>query len=149
MLLSAQEGTVTLSLAHKRASKAESGQVVLDGELTTAVFDPGAIMESEKAFLSSLSLSSQPSANLFTLYRGWMDKASALSAARITGKFSVGDTCREDARRSALAEYYNLRVEISALRGQAEKETQLNRRVDMNLKIQRMEVRVGQVKDLL
>ena len=40
-----------------------------------------------------------------------------MAAASITGKFSVGDAWREDARRAALAEYYNLKGEISAFRG--------------------------------
>ena len=69
------------------------------------VSTPGLIMKPEKDFLGSLSLSSQPSVNLFKLYQGWLDKVSAMAAASVTGKYSIGDAWREDARRAALAEW--------------------------------------------
>lgn len=150
VLITEQEGSITLSLADKRLSQAESGQVVLESLPITESFALDSDTQPEKDFLASIALASQPSANLFTLYQGWLDRMSDLAAARVIGKFAIApDKSCSDAKRAAFEEYTTLTQEIAALRAQAEKETQLSRRADMNLRIQRMEGRLSQVKDWL
>jgi len=64
----------------------------------------------------------------------------ALQAARLTGRFGLAPTSDVAAdRRTALVEYDLIQREITGLRAHAEKETQINRRVDLNLAIRRLE----------
>lgn len=150
VLVSEQAGELTLSLAHKRLSQAEGGKVVLESSPVTVSLPTKPLCQPENDFLASISLSSQPAANLFTLYQGWQDRIADLSTARITGSFTVSATTAvAEAKRAALAEYTSLKQEITALRAQAEKETQLSRRAEMNLQLQRMQGRLAQVKDWL
>lgn len=149
VLLSEQEGTITLSLAHKRLSQAEAGQVVLEGLPIAESFASDNITQLEKDFLASLALASQPAANLFTLYQGWLDRMADLSAAHITGRFVVSlDKSCSDAKRAAFAEYTALKQEIAVLRAQAETEMQLSRRAEMNLAIHALETRMRQILPL-
>ncbi|MDD2772504.1 MAG: DUF4391 domain-containing protein [Elusimicrobiales bacterium] len=146
VLISEQEGTITLSLAHKRISKNESGQMVLDSLPVTETFGPDPLPRSEKDFLAAIALASQPAANLFTLYQGWLDRMADLSAARVTGSFAIApNTGCSDAKRAAFAEYVSLKQEIAVLRAQTEKETQLSRRAEMNLAIHALETRMRQI----
>ena len=63
-----------------------------------------------------------------------------LQAARLTGRFFLAQTSEVAAdRRNALVEYDRIQREITSLRARAEKETQINRRVDLNLAIRRRE----------
>ncbi len=91
-------------------------------------------------FLESLPLASQPRVHLCAVYQGWVDRVEALQAACVSGCFAlVGSSEAAADRRVALSEYERIQKEIVGLRGQGVKETQLNRRVDVNLSIRRLE----------
>lgn len=138
VLLSAHGQTTTVSLASKRFSQGEAGQVVLDGDISSVSLSH-ARSEPEVAFLRSLAISAQPTTNLVTLYQGWLDRVAALEAARATGTFTILDTAERAAqRREALAEIARLQREVVSLRARAEAETQLSRRATINIELRRL-----------
>lgn len=144
LLVCVQGDTLGLSLAHKRHSQAEAGKVVIDGSLTSVeILMSKPPSESESRFLSSLAIADQPSEHLHSLYDGWVQRATALLASRITNNFTLAETpTAYQASRAALDEYARLTREMASLRAQAAKEKQLNRRVDLNLAIQRLDARL-------
>ncbi len=159
-LIQAQPTGLTLSLSHLRWSQGQSGQTVLDGPLMTArleeeekrrqgeeATDGDSIVPSSpppifpsSLFLSSLSVTSQPRQQLHALYQGWMERFEAHAAARLTGQFTPAtDAAAAERRRTALAEHERLTRDITSLRARAAKETQINRRVELNLEVKRLE----------
>ncbi|MFM2172829.1 MAG: hypothetical protein RLZZ54_756 [Cyanobacteriota bacterium] len=139
LLLMGMNAGLTLSLAHKRLSQAEAGATVLDADMVAAVA-PTSSGQATTAFLASLSLSSQPRADLFRLYQGWIDAVQALLAAQLTGRFSLpGSLEHAVARREALREATRLDAEIARLRATAAKERQVPRQVELNLALKRAE----------
>ena len=140
-LIQTQLADLTLSLAHLRWSQGQSGQTVLDGSLVTAALETES--PAAKDFLASLNIAAQPRQHLQSLYQGWIEKFEAYAAARLTGQFAPAiDAATADRRREALAEYERLSREIAGLRARAAKETQLNRRVEMNLQLKQLESRL-------
>jgi hypothetical protein len=134
-----------LSLAHKRFSHAETGSVVAEDVETTAPLHPEAATTEETSFFQSLAIAAQPARDLFALYQGWCDRVAALAAARITGRFALLVSPEQaKARGSALIEYTRLQREIASLRAQALKEKQLNRRVELNLTLKRLEAQLAE-----
>ena len=122
-----------INVANKRFSQNEVGQTVLDAGVTECVL--GDHLETPK-LLKSLGLSSQPRSNLFALYQGWLACLEAYRAAQITGQFVLAsDSASRDARHNALSEYARLERDIATLRSQAEREKQVNRRVELNMQI--------------
>jgi hypothetical protein len=141
-LIQARPGGLTLSLAHLRWSQGQSGQTVLDGPLITATVDDDT--PAMGAFLDSLPVTSQPRQHLHALYQGWMDRFEAHAAAHLTGNFTPPlDAAAAERRRTALAEHDRITNEIVLLRARADKETQLNRRVELNLAIRRLEAQLA------
>lgn len=142
VLLLVAEGTrLTLSLAHKRASKGEQGATVLDGEPVAATLTNSEPNVLHSSFHKALSLARQPRADLYTLYQGWIDTLLALLAARVTGSFLVPTSPDQAAtRREALRECGRLDNEIARLRAAAEKEKQVPKQVALNLELKRAEV---------
>ena len=64
----------------------------------------------------------------------------AFLAAQLTGEFVRPPSSESaSARREALLEHDRLTRQIVALRAQATRESQLNRRVELNLEIKRLE----------
>lgn len=142
VLLAEFEGDVTLSLGAKRNSQGEAGRVVLESGLVVCPIDDHPALCD---FLGSLPVSAQPRSNLWDLYRGWITCAEAFLAAKLTGRFTISyNAGRTALRREALAECDRLDREIDSLRTQAVRETQINRRVDLNLAIQRLEADRGE-----
>lgn len=140
LLVAEHAETVSLSLAHKRWSQGEIGKVVIEDVRRTVPFRTETPTTEESLFLASLALSGLPSRNLFTLYQGWLDRVAALEAARITGAFAPPDSAdRATALRDSLDDHARLQRDIVMLRAQTEKEKQLNRRVELNLEIKRLE----------
>ena len=94
----------------------------------------------DASFLASLSISGLPSRDMFALYQGWLDRVAALEAAQITGVFAPPDsTSLSSALRDGLDTHAKLQRDIAVLRARASKERQLNRRVELNLEIKRLE----------
>jgi hypothetical protein len=150
VLLAAQADSISLSLAHKRWSQGEKGQVVIEAVRRTPPFRPESATPQQAAFLSSLSLSSLPSRDLYALYQGWIDRVAATEAAQITGTFSTPDSPDQAAAlRDGLEAHARLQRELASLRVQATKEKQLNRRVDLNLQIKRLESKLAAVAQSL
>jgi hypothetical protein len=140
VLVVAHGDTVSLSLAHKRWSQGEKGKVVIEDVRRTAPFQPDAPTAEDAAFLASLPLASQPSRDLYSVYQGWLDRVAALEAAQITGMFTPPKTAdRAAAVRDGLEVHSQLERDLTVLRARAKKERQINRRVELNLEIKRLE----------
>lgn len=144
VLVSVHDDAASVSLAHKRWSQGEIGKVVIEEIRQTNAFHPESPTELESSFLSGLRISSLPRTNLFTLYQGWLDCIATLEAARITGNFtSSGSGKHSKGLWNTLDEHTRLLRDITALRSQAEKEKQINRRVELNLKIKKLEAELA------
>jgi len=144
VLVSVQGDGVSLSLAHKRWSQGETGAVVIEDVRRTAPLRPDSPVVNEGAFLASLALSGLPRRDLYALYQGWLDRVTALEAATITGAFALPESAeRAAAQREALAIHARLQRDIATLRTQAEREKQINRRVELNLTIKRLQVELA------
>jgi hypothetical protein len=140
VLVSTQGDSQSVSLAHKRWSQGEAGAVVIEEVRRTGLLRPDSLATIDATFLSSLALSGLHAGHLFELYQGWIDRVIALDTAIITGNFELpASVKRAAARREVLARYTELTREIANFRARAKKETQLNRRVELNLTIKRLE----------
>ena len=134
---------VSVSLTHKRHALKEADKVVLDGEPVTAALQP-IDSEVQAAFLKALDVTRQPRASLYALYQGWLDTIFALQAAAITGAFTLLDSVElAAARRQAVHVVRELRARIEALRGAAEKASQMARQVELNLEIRQMQLELN------
>lgn len=154
VLVTAQGDDVVLSLAHKRFSQSETGATVVDGKLISALlWTKGAQGSPEPAdarLFEGLAMGSQPRMHLVALYQGWVEWVEALQASRITGHFARASTLEAaTARRETLERYERLQREIGGLRAQATKETQLNRRVELNSTIRRLDIVLAEATESL
>lgn len=139
LLLIDRPDGITLSLAHKRNSLATKDAVVLDDDIAEAALS-GESGDHTCDLLETLTLADQPTTDLRSLYQGWIDRVQALMTARLTGHYSLTQTASEAlARQSALGAHAQITREVDLLRAKANKERQINRRIDINLAIQRLE----------
>jgi hypothetical protein len=138
VLVTSDAAGATLSLAHKRLSQAAAEQRVLEEVETTPLIGAVDTHAAAASFLADLALGALPARDLYAAYQSWTDRITALASARITGHYRSPNGSGATTGRAALDEHARLGREIAALRKQAMKETQLARRVDLNLAIRRL-----------
>jgi hypothetical protein len=135
LITSRAEGVV-LSVAHKRHAQNEVGRVVVEGVVATEPMKPDRFSELERAFVGSLALAKLASRDLFSVYESSAARIEALKAARITGVFAAtNDATAIGRRRAALEAHGRLSREAANLRVEARRTKQLNRKVELNLRI--------------
>lgn len=140
LLITVGSSGLAVSVAPKRAAHNEGGKIVVERVIAAGELDPQAPQDLERAFLASLALTSQPARDLSAVYNGWLARIEALAAARLSGVYSPSDDRQAvERRRAALEAHGALARDIAGLRAKAAREKQLNRRVDLNIEIQRLE----------
>jgi hypothetical protein len=131
--------TCTLSLAHKRFSHAEKGTIVAEDFLTTGWIDLLAPSPVEQAFLDSLAVSDLPHTHFFAFYSAFMDRLVALDCARLTGEYRLESTApKRQVRRERLSVCHELEIQIDGCKAAIKKETQFNRKVELNMKMKEL-----------
>ena len=139
--LDADKSSIGVSAAHKRFSQNEAGKFVVDEILTTNPIALDSVPSATaQAFLGSLALSRLPTRDLYAFYQGWADGIVGLAAAGITGRFALPESPEQTRQmRESVAKHSAILAELSALRTLAEKEKQMNRLVELNMNIKRLE----------
>lgn len=139
---------ISLSVCHLRWSQGHAGQMVLDGSPSRVLMEAG--HRSSVPFFAAINVASQPRADLHSFYDGWLRCFDAYAAAQVTSTFTLCETSiADDARRDALADYDRLNREIAGLRAKAGKESQMNRRVELNLILLRLECQLQSASNSL
>lgn len=139
-LIAADNHSLAISLVHKRWSLGESGHTVFDGYVVSAVIDAQRDSQISEPFLRAMPIAQQPRGNLYLLYQGWTDTLTALLAARITGVFAQAESpSQAELRRNALSECERLEALMIDLRADALKESQLSRKVAINMDLKRVQ----------
>lgn len=142
-LITSDADGIAVSVAHKRHAQNEAGKVVIERVVAATGLRPGHLLPEERAFLDSILLAHQPRRDLLTLYEGWLVQIEALVAARLSGAFvAIDEAGPIERRRAALEAHSRLMHEITGLRAKATREKQMNRRVALNLEIQRLEAEI-------
>jgi len=132
--------SANVSFAHKRWSQGQSDKIVIEEVYIAKFGNMNDLDSSQVQFFNSLKLSELPAENIFLMYQGMIDRVVALDVAQITGTFEKPAVDGSFvAIQSELEIYEKLRMELNGLRRKATKEKQLNRRVELNLEIKRLE----------
>lgn len=138
MLITMSPHGLGVHLQHKRASKSSGDEIVPDGLVVATT-----LQESEgkiESYLTDLALAEQPHDDINTCYAGWIEVVESIEASRITGAYRRSKTRpAATAQRASLERHRELEALIAALRAQAKRERQINRRVELNNQIKSLE----------
>ena len=132
-------GGVCLSVAHKRNPANNQGRMVVESSNSVVLSGQGTLAALETAFLASLDVSGLPTKNLFVMYQAVWNRVTAMRASAVVKVFGAPRHAGDAAElEQALTEYESLAREIDGLSSKAERETQMNRRVEHNDQISRL-----------
>jgi hypothetical protein len=137
LLICRFQETVLFSIAPKRFSMAEKGVIVVKEVLNSGWIKLDSILSMELAFIISLAINAKTYLNFFDLYSGWEASFVALACSRHTGKFLIKHNNTQE-RKELLEKCLALQGEINSIRSVIKKETQMNKKVELNTKINKL-----------
>ena len=117
-------------MAHQRLSLADREKVTLE-EFVSTPWHP-----KDDPFWTALDIRELRFTNFFDFYTDWMDRLSVQNAQE---KMQVSEELTGEEARQLLAQREQVEKEIGALRAELKKETQFGRKVELNMRIKKLE----------
>ena len=117
-------------MAHQRLSLADREKVTLE-EFVSTPWQP-----EDAPFWTALDIRELRFTNFFDFYIDWVDRLSVQNAQE---KMQVSDELTGEEARQLLAQREQVEKEIAALRAELKKETQFSRKVELNMRIKKLE----------
>ncbi len=121
---------VQVWMAHQRLSLADREKVTLE----EFVFTPW--KPEDTPFWTALDIRELRFTNFFDFYTDWVDKLSVQNARE---KMQKSEDLTGEEARQLLAQREQVEKEIAALRAELKKETQFSRKVELNMRIKKLE----------
>ena len=142
--------TCALSLAHKRFSQTEKGAIVAEDFILSGWIDLAVPTPVQQSFLDSLAFSELPHTHFFAFYSALMDRPVALDCARLTGEYRLeSSVTKRRMQRKRIAVCHELEIQIAGQKVAIKKETQFNRKVELNANIKKLERKLIQTAKAL
>lgn len=121
---------VQVWMAHQRLSLADRDKVTLEKFVSTPWYPE------DFPFWTALDIRELRFTNFFDFYTDWVDRLSVQNAQE---KMQVSEDLTGEEARQRLAQREQVEKEIAALRAELKKETQFSRKVELNMRIKKLE----------
>lgn len=133
----------------KRINANDSNKRVIEKMLSTEDILRENLSSEVSAFIDSLKFFNQGKANLKVLYDSYFQKLVALQTAEIKGEFTPRTSERSIQDVALMGQIDQLKTEIMQLQRTAKKETQMNKRVELNTLIHSKKQQIESLKKLI
>ena len=150
LLIAVTDGAKTVwNVTYKRINQNDNNKRTVDKKFTSEIIDLGGNNAIHKAFIESLSFSELTSTDLKVLYDSYVQCFVGLNTAPIIGSFETRPTDRTKEDVELLERISQLEKEITTLSNTAQKETQLNKRIELNTQLQHKRKQIEQLKNTI
>jgi len=143
LLVCSFQESVMLSIAPKRFNLSEKGTIVADEVLNSGWINLSAISPNEKAFINSLAIDFRKYLNFLELYQAWEASFLAQACSKHSGKMKI-EYYHNVERKELLDKCLYLKSEINSLRSSIKKETQMNKKVELNTRISELKLQYNE-----
>lgn len=101
----------------------------------TAWFNPDAPNEAQQKFMQDLTIKSLSFVNFYAFYTDIKNRVIALNSATRSGSYQIVSAEKTKDRRESLTKITELEREITELRSALKKETQFNKKLELNVSV--------------
>ena len=148
ILLIVNDGVNSIwNVTYKRINQNYNNKRTVDKKFTTDNITTNTTNKVHEAFIEALSFCRVPSNNLKVLYDGYVQCFVGLTTAPIIGTFETRPTHRTKEDVERLERITTLEKEITTLTNAAQKETQLNIKIELNTQVQQKRKQIEILKN--
>lgn len=147
MLIIVEHGNfIRINAAIKKINKIDSSKLIIDEMIYTDWINFESLKEKEISFFKSLNISQFNTNSLFDIYNGYINSIKSFIAARYSDEFEVksGEELSNDIE--ILEKINNLENEVINLKNNMKKETNMGTKVELNVKIKRLQKQIESLK---
>jgi hypothetical protein len=135
ILLFSFEENFAISLTNKRINQADKEKLVIEEEFLTPMINGQNLNKIQSQFINDCNIKSLSSLNFYEFYQDLVARLIAFNASNYSGTYGEINTTQTENRKVSLKKIIDLEQEISALRSDLKKESQFNRKVELNVEI--------------
>jgi hypothetical protein len=137
------------SVATKKINENDRDKRVIEQRYFTEPVKLDQPTASEKAFSQNMAYERQDKTNMKCLYESYISGIVALQTVAITGVYEIRTAARTKKDVEHLAMIDKIDKEIHVIQQEIKKEVQLNRKVAMNMEIQKKKNQIAVIKSLI
>ncbi|MBD3216399.1 MAG: DUF4391 family protein [Candidatus Lokiarchaeota archaeon] len=144
------EERIALSIADKRYNLNDPQAATLQDLWTTEFILPDSLSDVQEQFLNQLDYQKQPKLHLKAFYQRWIDAFIAYESAKITGRYEIDKSLREEeTRRSTLQQYHEIEGQVNDLKSRIKKEQSFSKQVELNQEIKQLQSQLTEIAEQL
>lgn len=141
-----KHGNIRMGTCIKRRNKVERSQTVLEQQAYTPWFQLDETNETVRQFIASVHMQNVSFAHFFQFYQDIHRAVQAFQHINAVGTFYIATN---EQSQQLIEQIKQLETEIAAWKAKLKKETQFNRKVEMNMKIHELTMQIEQLKQRL
>jgi len=141
--------TIAISVADKRINQADKSKWVIEDAWMTAWFNPDAPNEAQQKFMQDMTIKSLSFVNFYAFYTDIKNRVIALNSATRSGSYKMVSAEKTKDRRENLTKITELEREITELRSALKKETQFNKKLELNVSVKERQEAIKQLEQAL
>ena len=149
MLVFSFADTIAISVADKRINQADKAKWVIEDAWITAWFDPDAPNEAQQKFMQDLAIKNLSFVNFYAFYTDIKNRVIALNSATRSGSYQMISAEKTNDRRVSLTKITELERKITELRSALKKETQFNKKLELNVSVKERQEAIRQLEQKL
>lgn len=132
---------ILINAAYKRVNKNDADKNIVVKYVYSHWISFNNINNNEQQFLSSINISKLPYINMYKLYCSFVQKIDILNTSKIAGAFNELENRDIEEVQEIERKILDIEDELKKLNNLINKEEQFNRRVDLNIKIKKLETK--------
>lgn len=133
------EDRILLNTASKRVNKVDVSKNTVEDYIYSPWINFSNLNDNEEKFLQSLSIRDFSFINIYKFYCSFVDRVKIFNASIIAGDFESLKNKDIEEVNTLNTQIESLNTEIEKLRGELKKEHHFNKRLDINVKIKKIE----------
>lgn len=140
---------VLFNVASKRINKNDESKNTVEEMVFTDWISVEKQKKNDKVFLEGLNVREWPYSNLYKFYNSFVDKVKLFNASKYSSNLEIFNNIDVDTVKKLTDKIERLELEISSLKDKLKKESQFNKKMDLNIKIKKLEIKKNEfIKEL-
>ena len=140
---------VLFNVASKRINKNDESKNTVEEMVFTDWISVEKQKKNDKVFLEGLNVREWSYVNLYKFYNSFVDKVKIFNASKYSSNLEFLNSIDVDEVKKLTDKIERLELEISSLKDKLKKESQFNKKMDLNIKIKKLEIKKNEfIKEL-
>lgn len=141
ILVIKSDDKILINTAYKRINKNDEEKNTIEQFIYTDWVDLNNMNENQMKFLHSINMKNLSFTNMYKLYCSFVEKINILNASKLSGDFNSLKNKDIEVINKLNNEVNHIDDEINKLRILIKKESQFNRKMDINMEIKKLEIK--------